>query len=56
MVGQILLLVDDDEQIRELLELYFVKEGFTIAQAADGAEALRKVVEIMKILKNGRNV
>lgn len=46
MVGQTILIVDDDPQIRELLNLYFSKEGFTIAQAADGAEAIRKVVEI----------
>jgi len=46
MVGQTLLLVDDDAQIRELLKMYFAKEGFTIEEAADGVEAIRKVVEI----------
>lgn len=46
MVGQTLLIVDDDEQIRELLILYFTKEGFTIECASDGAEAIRKVVEV----------
>lgn len=46
MVGQTLLIVDDDIQIRELLALYFAKEGFTIEEAADGAEAIRKVVQI----------
>ena len=46
MIGQTLLIVDDDAQIRELLNLYFTKEGFTIEEAADGVEAIRKVVEI----------
>lgn len=46
MVGQTLLIVDDDAQIRELLNLYFTKEGFTIEEASDGVEAIRKVVEI----------
>lgn len=45
MVGQTLLIIDDDAQIRELLTLYFTKEGFTIEQAADGAEGIRKVVQ-----------
>lgn len=42
MLGQTLLLVDDDAQLRELLSLYFVKEGFRIEEAADGVEAIRK--------------
>ncbi|MDU2065401.1 MAG: response regulator transcription factor [Sporomusaceae bacterium] len=35
-----ILLVDDEPSIRELLSLYFTKEGFTVAEASDGAEAL----------------
>ena len=46
MIGQTLLIVDDDAQIRELLKLYFVKEGFDVEEAIDGAEAIRKVVEV----------
>ncbi len=46
MSGQTLLIVDDDAQIRELLNLYFTKEGFVIEEAADGVEAIRKVVEV----------
>jgi len=46
VVGQTLLIVDDEPQIRELLKLYFIKEGFTIEEAADGVEAIRKVVEV----------
>jgi DNA-binding response OmpR family regulator len=32
------MIADDDAQIRDLLKLYFTKEGFAIAEAADGAE------------------
>ena len=46
MIGQTLLIVDDEPQIRELLKIYFSKEGFTIAEAGDGVEAIRKVVEV----------
>lgn len=34
------LIVDDEEQIREILSLYFTQEGFAVAEAADGAAAL----------------
>lgn len=46
MNGKTVLLVDDEEQIRELLSLYFVPEGFQVAEAANGAEALLKVQEV----------
>lgn len=46
MIGQTLLIVDDEPQIRELLKLYFSKEGFTIEEAGDGVEAIRKVVQV----------
>ena len=36
------LVADDDDKIRELLELYLTKEGFAVEQAADGAEAILK--------------
>ncbi|MBP2645353.1 MAG: two component transcriptional regulator, winged helix family [Firmicutes bacterium] len=40
------LIADDDAQIRELLTLYFRKEGFTVATAADGAETIIKVQQL----------
>ena len=46
MIGQTLLIVDDEPQIRELLKMYFDKEGFTVEEAGDGVEAIRKVVEV----------
>ncbi len=36
----LILLVDDEPQIREILRLYFEKEGFRVVEATDGAEAL----------------
>lgn len=46
MREQTILIVDDDEKIREILVLYFTKENFTIEEAADGVEAIRKVEQL----------
>ena len=46
MAGPLVLIADDDPQIRELLGLYFAKEGFAVAEAADGAEAIVKVQQL----------
>jgi two-component system, OmpR family, response regulator ResD len=43
---QLVLIADDDEQIRELLTLYFIKEGFAVDEAVDGAETIRKAQQI----------
>ena len=39
---KLVLIVDDDESIRELIELLVKKEGFKVEKAGDGEEALRK--------------
>ena len=36
-----LLIVDDDERIRELLKRYLVKQGFIVTSARDAAQARR---------------
>lgn len=41
-----ILIVDDEAQIREILAVYFAKEGFEISEATDGIEAIRKVEQI----------
>ncbi|RME11228.1 MAG: DNA-binding response regulator [Ardenticatenia bacterium] len=41
-----ILVVDDEQHIFELVRLYLEQEGFHVAYAADGVEALRKVTEI----------
>ena len=39
---KMILIVDDDDSVRELLEFIIKKEGFRIEKAADGEEALNK--------------
>jgi two-component system response regulator ResD len=46
MSRQIVLIVDDDDKIREILSLYLNKEGFQVEEAADGVEAIRKVDQV----------
>lgn len=41
--GQTILIADDDPNIREILVLYFAKEGFNVVEATDGAETIIKV-------------
>lgn len=38
-----ILIADDEEQIREILRIYFEKEGFEVIEAEDGAAAILKV-------------
>ncbi len=40
MEKQRILIVDDEEDIRDLLEIYLVNEGYGVIKAADGFEAL----------------
>lgn len=42
MKDKTVLIVDDEQNIRELLALYLTKEGFKVEEAADGAQALIK--------------
>jgi phosphate regulon transcriptional regulator PhoB len=39
--GRKVLVVDDEESVRELIDLYLTKEGFEVLLAKDGKEALR---------------
>ncbi len=43
---KIILIVDDDENIRELLELLLKREGFNIEKAEDGKKAIEKAKKI----------
>lgn len=40
---KLVLIVDDDESVRDLLEFVLQKEGFRVEKAMDGQEALDKV-------------
>mgnify|MGYP000227361751 CR=1 FL=1 len=42
MAGERILLVEDENRIREMVKEYLENEGFVIDEAADGAEALEK--------------
>jgi two-component system response regulator ResD len=37
------LIVDDEQKIREVVRMYLEKEGFSAGEAADGREALNKI-------------
>jgi len=39
---KLILIVDDDDSVRELIEFIVKKEGFRVEKAADGEEALKK--------------
>jgi two-component system response regulator MprA len=39
------LVVDNDADIRDLIEMVLVDDGYTVETASDGADALRKVGE-----------
>ncbi|WP_066193143.1 MULTISPECIES: response regulator transcription factor [Gracilibacillus] len=38
------LVVDDEERIRRLLKMYLEREGYTVEEAGDGEEALKKAL------------
>ena len=40
MAKQKILIADDEAQIREILRIYFEKEGFEVIEAEDGAAAI----------------
>ena len=41
-----ILLVDDDEKIRNMLAMFFKKGNFTVTEAANGMEAIRLVEQV----------
>ena len=43
MAGERILVVDDEEQIRKLVSTYLGRQGFDVASATDGYEALKAV-------------
>ena len=40
-----ILIVDDEERIRKLLNMYLVREGYDITEAENGEEALELAME-----------
>jgi DNA-binding response OmpR family regulator len=45
-----IVIVDDDEHIRELASVYLAKEGFQVATVADGTSAAAKVRQAQPVL------
>src|SRR2546425_6903004 len=45
-MSQTVLVVEDDPKIVNLLRLYLTKEGFAVASAADGREALDAAIRV----------
>lgn len=41
-MGRRILIADDDNNIRELIKIYLLKEGFEVFEAVDGAETIVK--------------
>jgi len=50
VAGELILVVDDEPNIIELARLYLEKEGFRIAEASGGEEALRLFEEVSPAL------
>ncbi len=50
MAGELILVVDDEPNIIELARLYLEKEGFRVAEAGGGEEALRLFEEMSPAL------
>ncbi len=43
---KLVLIVDDDESVRELISFVVTKEGFRVEKAVDGEEALQKARQV----------
>ncbi|NPV59138.1 MAG: response regulator transcription factor [Actinobacteria bacterium] len=50
MAGELILVVDDEANIVELARLYLEKEGFRVAEASGGEEALKRFEELQPAL------
>jgi len=50
MAGQVILVVDDERNIRELARMYLEQDGYQVAVARDGAEALRQIQTLQPAL------
>jgi len=46
VLDKLILIADDDVQIRDLLKLYFFKEGFAVEIAENGIETITKVQQL----------
>lgn len=42
-MGYKILIADDEAEIRDVLRLYLEKDGYEVAEASDGVEAMEKL-------------
>src|SRR5438105_13394137 len=47
---KLIVIVDDDDSVRELLEFLVRKEGFSVETAADGEEGLETIKKLLPSL------
>jgi DNA-binding response OmpR family regulator len=47
MAGELIMITDDDRNIRRLYESYLVSAGYNVIQATSGEEALKKLDEVV---------
>ncbi|OGR90196.1 MAG: hypothetical protein A3J74_00920 [Elusimicrobia bacterium RIFCSPHIGHO2_02_FULL_57_9] len=45
--GKLILIIDDDEAVRELIEFVVKKEGFRVDSAGDGEDGINKVQKLL---------
>ncbi|MEW6547704.1 MAG: response regulator transcription factor [Bacillota bacterium] len=45
-MGELILVVEDEPKIREIVRAYLQRDGFSVEEAEDGEEALRKAKEV----------
>ncbi|MGM0845724.1 MAG: response regulator transcription factor [Bacillota bacterium] len=43
LIGKSVLVVEDDNKIRQLVKIYLIKEGYEVIEASDGLEATQKI-------------
>lgn len=45
-MGELILVVEDEPKIREIVRVYLERDGFSVEEAEDGEQALRKAKEV----------
>ncbi|MDI7250512.1 MAG: response regulator transcription factor [Bacillota bacterium] len=45
-MGELILVVEDEPKIREIVRVYLERDGFSVEEAEDGEQALRKAREV----------
>lgn len=46
LIGKTVLVVEDDDKIRNLVKIYLLREGYEVFEAVDGIEAKKKIEQL----------